>query len=262
MSLIHRSWRPGRGHGAEARLPSGVASALQEARTRRLRENAAARALHGSLISLAALIGGEVRDSDGRSAGRLRDVVVHWTSATTYPPVTAIVVRSGGEDVVIGARWVELAAPGSVRLRSTAAYARGLERHPGDVALAHDVLDRQVVDTDGTQLVRPADIYLVAREDLTELAGVEVGVGALIRRIGPRRLRSRFRPERVIDWATIRSFASARDDGSGRGTRAKLAGQTGSGLALTVSASELRRMRAAEVAAAVQSRSGSGDGSR
>jgi len=188
-------------------------------------------------------------------------VVVHWTSATTYPPMTAIVVRGAADDIMIGARWVELAAPASVRLRSTAVYARAFERHPGDVALAHDVLDRQLVDTDGAQLVRPADLYMLARGDRIELTGIEVGIGALLRRIGPRRLRSRFRPERVIDWATCRSFAPARDDGARRGTRAGLAGQTGSGLALAVSAGELRRMRATEIEAALQSLSGSPGGS-
>jgi magnesium transporter len=262
MSLIHRSWRPGRGEDADARLPSTVASRLRDARARRLRENAAARALQGSLISLAALLGTEVRDAGDKPVGTLRDVVVHWTGATTYPPVTAIVVRSGSDDVLIGARQVELAPPASVRLRSTAVYARAAERNTGDVALAHDILDRQLVDTDGAQLIRPADIYLVGRDDRIELAGVEVGLGALLRRIGPMRLRSRFRPERVIDWATIRSFAPARDDGTGRGTRTKLAGQTGAGLALAVSAGELRQMRATEVEAALESLDDSHGGPR
>ena len=189
--------------------------------------------------------------------GTLRDVVVHWTSATKYPPVKAIVVRTGAHDALIGARSVALAAPASVRLRSTAVYARALERHPADVALAQDVLDRQVVDTDGAQLVRPADIYLIPRNDGAEAIGIEVGVGALLRRIGPKRLRSHFRPARVIDWATIRSFAPARGDNTGRGRHAALAGETGTGLALSVSASELSTLRAAQIESALQSLSGS-----
>ena len=42
-------------------------------------------------MSLAALLGGEVNDPDGRSVGRLRDVVVHWTMRGVYPCVKAIV---------------------------------------------------------------------------------------------------------------------------------------------------------------------------
>jgi sporulation protein YlmC with PRC-barrel domain len=47
----------------------------------------------GSLVSIAALLGSEVRDPDGHSAGRLSDVVVHWTTQGAYPSVKAIVVR-------------------------------------------------------------------------------------------------------------------------------------------------------------------------
>src|SRR5271165_2737645 len=184
MSLIRRSWRPGRAAEADAGFPLDVVSSLRRARARRLRENASAQALQGSLVSLAALIGSEVLDSAEKPVGRLHDVVVHWTSTGAYPALKAIVIRTGHSEVSIGARWVEIAAPASVRLRSTAAYARASEREAADVALAHDVLDRQVVDTDGMQVVRPADVYLVNIDGRTELAGIEVGVGALLRRMG------------------------------------------------------------------------------
>ena len=118
----------------------------------------------------------------------------------------------------------------------------------------HDVLDRQVVDKDGTQLVRPADVYLAAIDGRVDLVGIEVGSRALLRRIGPRRLRERVRPERVIDWATIRSFSPVRADGiRSHGHRSALAGRTGSVLELDVAAREMRELRASEVEAALQS---------
>jgi hypothetical protein len=135
-----------------------------------------------------------VRDPDGRSVGRLSDVVVHWTTRGAYPPVKAIVVKIGKVEVVIGAHWLELASPSAVRLRSARAYASTVERHRDDVALAHDVLDRQVVDAGGVQIVRPADLYLTAVADRIELVGIEVGIGALARRLGPKRLHSHVRP--------------------------------------------------------------------
>jgi len=205
------------------------------------------------MISLAALVGTDVQDSTGDSVGTLRDVVVHWTAATAYPAVTAIVIRTGKREVVIGARWVELSAPATVRLRSSAAYARAVERHAAEVALAHDVLDRQVIDVGGLELMRPADVYLASVHDRVELVGIEVGPRALLRRLGPRRLRSRVRPERVIDWAHIRSFSIARGPGgSVRGRRSGLAGKAGAGLELDVPASELRPLPASDVEAALE----------
>ena len=168
------------------------------------------------------------------------------------PRVKAIVVRSGKRDVVIGARWLEASPPAAVRLRASRAYASSVERHPGDVALAHDVLDRQVVDAGGVQIVRPADLYLAVVGDRIELVGIEVGVRALARRLGPKALRKHVRPARVIDWGSISAFASARPDGEGhRGRRSDIAGEAGAGLALDRSADVVKRLTPTEIQAAL-----------
>jgi len=208
--------------------------------------------LKGSLISLAALLGSEVKDSDGRSVGRLSDVVVHWTTREAYPTVKAIVVKAGKLEVVIGARWLEVVSPSAVRLRSSRAYASAIDRHPGDVALAHDVLDRQVVDADGVQVLRPSDIYLAAVGDRIELVGIEVGVGALVRRLGPRRLRSHVRLGRAIDWGSISGFVPRTPGDMRHGRRSQIAGEAGTGLELDREAAEVKRLRPSEVQAALE----------
>jgi len=114
---------------------------------RQTRDRIAARQLEGSLLSLAALLGSDVNDAGGNKVGKLSDVVVRWTAGVPYPRMTAIVVRTGKRDVMIGARWVDVSPPASIRLRSSRALARAVERHPSDVELAHDVLDHQVVDS-------------------------------------------------------------------------------------------------------------------
>lgn len=203
-------------------------------------------------MSLAALLGSEVRDPDGRSIGRLSDVVVHWTARGAYPPVKAILLKTGKLEVVIGARWLEVASPSAVRLRSSQAHASAVERHRDDVALAHDVLDRQVVDADGVQVLRPSDIYLAEVGDRIELVAIEAGIGALVRRIGPRRLRSRVRLGRAIDWGSISAFAPPRADGNERhGRRSEIAGEAGTGLELDRPAAEVKRLRPSEVQAAL-----------
>jgi hypothetical protein len=253
MGFNRPTWIPERERSAIAASRSKQIGKLREQRERRARENLAARELEGSLISLAALLGTDVKDAAGSTVGLLRDVV-RWTKGESYPPVTGIVVRIGKNEVLLGARWIEMSSPSSVRLRSSKAYARAIERHPADVALAHDVLDRQVVDAAGFQIVRPADVYLATVDGRVELVGIEVGIRALMRRLGPKRLRSRFRPGRAIDWATIRSFSPARADGvrSG-GRRSDLAGRAGSGLVLDGAVGEVRRLHASEIEAALNS---------
>jgi len=204
-------------------------------------------------MSLAALLGSEVKDPDGRGVGRLSDVVVRWTTRGAYPAVRAVVVKTGKLEAVIGARWLEIASPSAVRLRSPRAYVGTVERHRGDVVLARDVLDRQVVDADGVQIVRPSDIYLAAVGDRIELVGIEVGIGALARRLGPRRLRSRVRPARVIDWGSVSAFAPPRASGDTRhGRHSEIAGKAGTGLEVDREAAEVRRLRPSEVQAALE----------
>ena len=253
MGFNRVTWTPG-----HERTPIGASgfrhlARLRRQREARARETAAARALKGSLMSLAALLGSEVKDPDGRIVGRLSDVVVHWTRRGAYPTLRAIVVKSGKLEVMIGAGWLDVHSPSAVRLRSSRAYASAVDRQPGDVALAHDVLDRQVVDADGVQILRPSDIYLAAVGDRIELVGIEVGIGALVRRLGPRRLRSRVRLGRAIDWASISAFVPPRNHGDmRRGRRSEIAGQAGTGLELDRESADVKRLRPSEVQAALE----------
>ena len=253
MGFNRPTWTPGHDrHGLSASRFKRI-DALRKRRERQARERIAARELEGSLLSLAALLGSAVKDPAGETVGELRDVVVNWTSAAAYPPLTAIVVRAGRRNFLIGARWIELSPPASVRLHSSKTYARAVERHPPDVALAHDVLDQQVVDSGGKQIVRPADIYLAAVNGRVEAVGIEVGTVALLRRLGPRRLRGRVRPAQVMDWREIAAFAPAREDGrQPRGRRSDLAGQPGAGLALGGEAGDVKRLHPSEVPAALK----------
>lgn len=213
----------------------------------------AARQLEGSLLSLAALLGSPVRDPDGHSVGELRDVFVHWTAGTSHPPVTAVVIRAGSHDVSVGGRWLEATAPASIRLHSAKAYARAVKRHPGEVALAHDVLDHQIVDAVGTEIVRPSDVYLATVRGRLELVGIEVGPAALLRRLGPKRLRGRIRPQRVIDWGAIRGFAPrpGEDERAPR-SRTAVAGQPGAAIALDRTAAEVKPLRPSETQSALR----------
>jgi sporulation protein YlmC with PRC-barrel domain len=249
------TWTPGHDRKPIGASQFGQLARLRRQREARVRETAAAHALNGSLMSLAALLGSEVKDADGRNAGRLSDVVVHWATREAYPTVRAIVVKNGRLEVVIGARWLEVVSPSAVRLRSSRAYASAASRHRGDVALARDVLDRQVVDADGVQILRPSDIYLAAVGNRIELVGIEVGVRALARRLGPRRLRGRVRVGRAIDWGSISAFAPPRAGEDRRhGRHTEIAGKAGTGLELGREAAEVKRLRPSEVQAASRPR--------
>jgi Mg/Co/Ni transporter MgtE len=79
--------------------------------------------------------------------------------------------------------------------------------------LGHDVLDHQLVDVDGVQVIRAADLYLAEVLGSFRLVGVDVSNATLLRRLGPRRRRPSPTPERVIDWAAIQPFGDLREGG-------------------------------------------------
>ncbi|NNN21259.1 MAG: magnesium transporter, partial [Acidimicrobiales bacterium] len=74
------------------------------------------------------------------------------------------------------------------------------------VRLTKDVLDHQLVDVDGVQVVRASDLYVAPILGNLRLVGVDVGMSSLLRRLGPKSLRKRPTPDQVIDWAAIQPF--------------------------------------------------------
>jgi Mg/Co/Ni transporter MgtE len=75
------------------------------------------------------------------------------------------------------------------------------------VLLAKDMLDHQVVDLDGRQVIRAADLYLAPVAGQFLLVGLDVSLNTLLRRLGPKRFRARPTPERVIDWDAVAPFS-------------------------------------------------------
>jgi CBS domain-containing protein len=162
-----------------------------------------------AIVSLAGLVGRPVRNQAGAEIGRLVDVVVRMGDGDQYPPVTGLVVKVGRRMAFIDGSAIERLSHGEIVLRSARLDMRDFERREGEVMLAKDVLDHQLVDVDGVQVVRPSDLYLAEALGGIRLVGVDVSLQSLVRRLGPARWRTRPTPEKVIDWAAIQPFGHA-----------------------------------------------------
>jgi CBS domain-containing protein len=188
---------------------------LRSARRQRQERLLTTRAIRDSLISVAGIINRPVLNQTGAEIGRVADVVARWDGEESYPPVTGFVVRIGRR-----LAWLSIDQIGDVQhdrvlLRSSRLDLRDFERRPGEVMLGRDVIDHQLVDVDGVQVVRAADLYLAwvpapngpsALTRTLRLVGVDVSAQTLLRRLGPRRWRDRPTPDKVIDWAAIQPF--------------------------------------------------------
>ena len=184
--------------------------ALYEQRVERL---TTLRHVRSELVSLAGLIGKPVLNQAGQQIGHVADVVVRWDSNKAYPPVTGLIVRVGRRRAWLPVEAVEEFGRDRIGLRTARLDLRDVARRPGEVELSRDVIDHQLVDTDGARVIRASDLYLARVAGVVQLVGVDVGFNSLLRRLGPARLRSRPTPEKVIDWASITSFGSQRGPG-------------------------------------------------
>ena len=179
-------------------------------RTERILATAAVRQ---AIVSVAGLVGRPVRNQAGDEIGSLVDVVARWSDGQTYPPVTGLVVRVGRRLAFVDASPIERVEHAQVVLRTARLDLRDFARRAGEVMLGRDVLDHQLVDIDGKQVIRAADLYLAPVLGRVRLVGVDVSPSTLLRRLGPRRWRMRPTPDRVIDWAAIQPFGEATSDG-------------------------------------------------
>ena len=193
------------------------------------------RQLRQDIVSLAGLIGRPVLNQAGDEVGHVADLLAKVHGGETYPLVTGVVIRVGRRRAFLDASAIDRLHRRSVTLRTARLDLREFQRREGEVLLARDILDHQLVDTDEIQVIRAADLYLAQVGESIHLVGVDVSLQTLLRRLGPWRFRWHPTPDRVIDWAAIESFGAD-------------SAESPSAVKLRAPHSALRKLRPAELA--------------
>jgi sporulation protein YlmC with PRC-barrel domain len=180
--------------------------ALQDVRRRPLsRRRTTTIRTDARLISVAGAVGSDVFDGSGRRVGAIDDLVVDWKPSDTHPLLVGAVVRSRRKRSYVPLDDIADLEPDRLLLKGP---LRGLppERQPWFVALAHDVLDRQIVDEQGADVARVSDLVLARFPDGIRLIGGDVSARTLLRRLGTASMRREVSPSRVYDWASVGAF--------------------------------------------------------
>ncbi|MEE1783492.1 CBS domain-containing protein [Streptomyces sp. SP17BM10] len=220
---------------ATTTLFSSATARLRDRTVEAERRTTVTKAVRSSLVSLAGLVGGPVTNQAGEEVGRVVDVVARLYGPEPYPPVTGLIIRIGRRRAFIAATAVERIHTCGVRLRTSRVDLREFNRRPGEVLLARDVMDHQLVDVDGVQVTRAADLYLAPLAARTVLVGVDVSLPTLLRRLGPRRWQIRPTPDGVLDWQSVAPFGEQATHGPAE-------------VRLRASRSALHRLRPADLA--------------
>ena len=162
------------------------------------------------MLYVSEFIGRPVADVDGKRIGKLKDLIATRHGDVPHPQLVAIEVKQPGASIYIPmndvAALIALAIPLQKKLSEIIPYLP----QPEDLHLVRDVLDKQIIDTDGMRVVRVNDLELTRVNGSVYVANVDIGGTGLIRRLGLGRLADRLathpRPSElpsIISWDNI-----------------------------------------------------------
>jgi magnesium transporter len=134
------------------------------------------------------LTGRPVTDIDGTRIGSLKDLVARPYKEFSHPVVDAIIVSSEKGDNAIP--FTDLAAllSAAIPLKRPLAEIAAYKFRDDDIRLVENVLDKQILDTDGARVVRVNDIELVRVNGNVIVSNVDIGILGILRRVGLEKL--------------------------------------------------------------------------
>ncbi|HZS77796.1 MAG TPA: magnesium transporter [Ktedonobacteraceae bacterium] len=160
------------------------------------------------MIFLSTLLRQSVYDIEGRRIGALKDIYV--TLHETFPVVTAIVVTPSTlstQEMIIPWSQVHSLEESEVHLTVKQSQIASYTPDSDELLLKRDLLDKQIVDTQGFRVVKVNDLKLAQIKHTARLIGADISLSGLLRRLGiltPVELLSRVLPvhlsERTITW--------------------------------------------------------------
>lgn len=174
------------------------------------------------MLVLTEEIGQPVVDADGRTLGRVGELVVD--ARDEEAKVVRVGIRRGRRitgwvdwsHVVAYERSGVLLGPGAeVRAGAVPPAGQPSDATAGDLWLRRDVLDAQILDQTGERLVRVGDLVLLRVDHDLRVIAVQFGAGPVLRRLGLRRLATRLGTV-AVEWHELRIV-------SGRGMAVQLA---------------------------------------
>jgi CBS domain-containing protein len=173
------------------------------------------------MLYLSQVLGRPIRDEEGERVATLKDVIVRL--GEDHPPVIGVVARYRRRDFFLPRARIRRLGLEGVRLNLDILDLRPFARREGEVMLARDVLDKQLIDVDGKRVVRVNDVQLIEAAGEWRVTGADVSLAGLWRRLTPHNFIGTNRAVEVIDWADVGYLATDAATVTLKSSRDKLA---------------------------------------
>jgi CBS domain-containing protein len=149
------------------------------------------------MLALTDHLGQDLVDGGGQRIGRVCDLVVKLDEP--FPPVVALMAKTAGGIRRIPWDGVATFEGSQVSLRAGAADPSTPSESPGELCLARDVVDHQVVDLDEKRIARVGEVELTREDSVLRVVAVDIGLVTVLRRLGLRRLARRLHRQ-ALPW--------------------------------------------------------------
>ena len=159
------------------------------------------------MLYLSQVLGRPVRDAGGLQVAVIKDVIVRL-GEDDHPPVTGLVARYRRRDFFLPRRHLGDLALKGAGLTTNILDLRPFARRAGEVVLARDVLDKQLVDVNGKRVVRVNDVQIINVAGEWRVTGADVSFQGLWRRLLPAGFWGSDRTVEVLDWANVGYLAT------------------------------------------------------
>jgi len=133
---------------------------------------------------LSEMLGRPVTDIDGKLIGTLKDVIAKQMQEFPHLLIQAILVSRKGETLTVNYSAVASLMSPVITLMKRVEDLRPYLGHEEDIFLSRDVLDKQIIDTDGARVVRVNDVELMRVNGTIYVGNVDIGAAGILRRVG------------------------------------------------------------------------------
>ncbi len=137
------------------------------------------------MLYLSQMMNKPVVDSAGEELGTVSDLAI--STGEVFPRITSMAFQGPGKVpfMISWRKYVDEFSEDGITLKVPAKDIRFSYLQPDEVLLARDLLNRQIVDTQGLKVVRVNDLKLSVSGTQLRLLGAEVGVRGILRGLAP-----------------------------------------------------------------------------
>ena len=141
--------------------------------------------VRGVMFYLTNMLGRPVFDSSGEKLGIISDLAI--STGEVFPRITSLAFKGPGKTpfMISWRKYVSEFTEDDITLNCESFNIRFSYLQPDEILLARDLLDQQIVDTQGLKVVRVNDLKLSPSGTQLRLLGAEVGIRGILRGLHP-----------------------------------------------------------------------------